>query len=113
MTADVAEQVEVQVLLSHLDTDRRTSFVLTQLLGLSYDEAARVGGCPVGTIRSRVARARADLIEALGGDRAAPPTRARGAGRARRGDLSRLTSPDWQSGSAARGRTPKRGVKEW
>ncbi|TKA02243.1 sigma-70 family RNA polymerase sigma factor [Actinacidiphila oryziradicis] len=73
MTADVAEQVEVQVLLSHLDTDRRTSFVLTQLLGLSYDEAAQVGGCPVGTIRSRVARARADLIEALGGDRAAPP----------------------------------------
>jgi RNA polymerase sigma-70 factor (ECF subfamily) len=99
MTADVPEQVEVQALLSHLDTDRRTSFVLTQLLGLSYDEAAQVCGCPVGTIRSRVARARADLIEALGADRAAPPTRARAAGRARRGELSRLASPERQSGS--------------
>jgi RNA polymerase sigma-70 factor (ECF subfamily) len=39
--------------------------VLTQLLGLSYAEAAEVAGCPVGTIRSRVARARADLVQAL------------------------------------------------
>jgi RNA polymerase sigma-70 factor (ECF subfamily) len=39
--------------------------VLTQLLGLSYAEAADVAGCPVGTIRSRVARARADLVDAL------------------------------------------------
>jgi RNA polymerase sigma-70 factor (ECF subfamily) len=34
---------------------------LTQLLGCSYAEAAVVCGCPVGTIRSRVARAREDL----------------------------------------------------
>ena len=39
--------------------------MLTQLLGLSYAEAAEVAGCPVGTIRSRVARARADLVDAL------------------------------------------------
>jgi RNA polymerase sigma-70 factor, ECF subfamily len=41
--------------------------VLTQLLGLPYAEAAAVAGCPVGTIRSRVARARADLIGSLDG----------------------------------------------
>jgi len=41
------------------------AFVLTQLLGLPYAEAAEVAGCPVGTIRSRVARARADLVESL------------------------------------------------
>jgi RNA polymerase sigma-70 factor, ECF subfamily len=35
--------------------------VLTQLIGCSYAEAAEVCGVPVGTIRSRVARARADL----------------------------------------------------
>ena len=39
--------------------------MLTQLLGLPYAEAAEVAGCPVGTIRSRVARARADLVAAL------------------------------------------------
>ena len=39
-----------------LETDRRTAFALTQLMGLSYGEAAAVCGCPVGTIRSRVAR---------------------------------------------------------
>lgn len=42
--------------------------MLTQLLGLPYAEAAEVAGCPVGTIRSRVARARADLVDALAAD---------------------------------------------
>jgi len=41
--------------------------VLTQLLGCSYAEAAAVCDCPVGTIRSRVARAREDLDAALSG----------------------------------------------
>jgi RNA polymerase sigma-70 factor (ECF subfamily) len=36
--------------------------VLTQILGLSYAEAGEVCRCPVGTIRSRVARARDDLM---------------------------------------------------
>lgn len=49
-------------MIDRLDPDRRTAFVLTQLHGLSYQEAADVCACPVGTIRSRVARARADLI---------------------------------------------------
>ena len=52
-------------LIESIDPDRRDAFVLTQYIGLSYDEAALVIGCPVGTIRSRVARARADLMEAV------------------------------------------------
>jgi RNA polymerase sigma-70 factor (ECF subfamily) len=44
--------------------ERREAFVATQVLGLSYEEAAVVCGCLVGTIRSRVARARADLVAA-------------------------------------------------
>lgn len=48
-------------LLRGLDPDRREAFALTQLVGLSYEEAAAVIGCPIGTIRSRVARARDDL----------------------------------------------------
>ncbi len=52
-------------LLDTLGPDRREAFVLTQLVGLGYDDAAVVAGCPIGTIRSRVARARADLQDAL------------------------------------------------
>ena len=48
-------------LLAALDPDRRAAFVLTQMLGCSYAETAAICGCPVGTIRSRVARAREDL----------------------------------------------------
>jgi RNA polymerase sigma-70 factor (ECF subfamily) len=61
----VAEGSAVADLLGRLDADRREAFVLTQLLGLPYAEAAEVAGCPVGTIRSRVARARADLVAGL------------------------------------------------
>lgn len=56
--------VEVRMLLDGLDPERRDALVLTQVLGLSYQEAAEVCGCPLGTIRSRVARARDDLIAA-------------------------------------------------
>lgn len=51
-------------LLRELDDDRREAFVLTQVLHLTYEEAAAVLDCPIGTIRSRVARARRDLTSA-------------------------------------------------
>jgi RNA polymerase sigma-70 factor (ECF subfamily) len=65
-TADPADTVSLRALLDALDHDRREAFVLTQLVGLSYAEAADVCRCPVGTIRSRVARARADLVSTFG-----------------------------------------------
>lgn len=65
-----ASWVEVDELLSVLDEDRREAFVLTQILGLSYEDAARAIGCPIGTIRSRVARARRQLITDDGVDAA-------------------------------------------
>ena len=52
-------------LLDVLDPDRRAAFVVTQLNGLRYDEAAEVLDVPIGTIRSRVSRAREQLIELL------------------------------------------------
>ncbi|MFI7274741.1 sigma-70 family RNA polymerase sigma factor [Streptomyces sp. NPDC049879] len=55
------EQIALLDALRALDGGRRQAFVLTQLLGLSYAEAAEIAGCPVGTVRSRVARARRDL----------------------------------------------------
>ena len=63
--ADRTGGVELDDLVDGLDDDRRIAFVLTQILGLSYDEAAEVCHCPVGTIRSRVSRARADLLAAM------------------------------------------------
>lgn len=70
---DPAGDIVVADLLGALDEDRRSAFVLTQVFGLSYAEAARVCGCPIGTIRSRLARARRDLIDAIeeGGPRLA------------------------------------------
>jgi RNA polymerase sigma-70 factor (ECF subfamily) len=50
-------------LLDALPAERRDAFVLTQLMGLPYEEAAETLGCAVGTIRSRVSRARAELSE--------------------------------------------------
>jgi RNA polymerase sigma-70 factor (ECF subfamily) len=55
----------VEDVLDSLSSDRREAFVVTQLLGLSYAEAAIVLDCPIGTIRSRVARARRDLMQAV------------------------------------------------
>jgi len=49
-------------MIADLSTEQREALLLTQLLGLSYADAAAVCGCPVGTIRSRVARARDALL---------------------------------------------------
>jgi RNA polymerase sigma-70 factor (ECF subfamily) len=62
---DIGQRIVVSDALARLASERREAFVLTQLLGLSYEEAAEVCSCPPGTIRSRVARARADLVEDL------------------------------------------------
>jgi RNA polymerase sigma-70 factor (ECF subfamily) len=62
---DASETSVVADLLHRLEPDRRTAFTLTQILGLTYHEAAQVSDCPPGTIRSRVARARADLLAML------------------------------------------------
>ena len=63
---DPAGSVAMRALVAALEPERREAFVLTQIVGLSYAETADVCSCPVGTIRSRVARARADLVAALG-----------------------------------------------
>jgi RNA polymerase sigma-70 factor, ECF subfamily len=59
--AEPGAQATADDLLAALEPGRRAAFVLTQMLGCSYAEAAAICGCPVGTIRSRVARAREDL----------------------------------------------------
>ncbi len=65
----VAEQQEMFRLataqVATLPDDCRMAFILTQLDGYSYDEAAAIEGKPRGTIASRVARAKGLLLAAL------------------------------------------------
>jgi RNA polymerase sigma-70 factor (ECF subfamily) len=65
VVAGPSDEVELDEAVAALDPDRRAAFVLTQVVGLSYAEAAEVCEVPVGTIRSRVARARAELLAML------------------------------------------------
>ncbi|WP_052669404.1 sigma-70 family RNA polymerase sigma factor [Nitriliruptor alkaliphilus] len=62
---DPAGHHALRALVGELPDDRREAFVLTQILGLSYAEAAEAADVPIGTIRSRVARAREQLVAAV------------------------------------------------
>lgn len=65
VTEESSEASALEALIGQLDDDRRAAFVLTQLLGLTYEEAAVACDCAVGTIRSRVSRARRFLVDEL------------------------------------------------
>jgi RNA polymerase sigma-70 factor (ECF subfamily) len=56
---------EVDAALRQLSPDFRAPVLLVDVEGLSYDEAAAVLGCPIGTVRSRLYRARRLLFAAL------------------------------------------------
>jgi RNA polymerase sigma-70 factor, ECF subfamily len=56
---------DLVALVRQLPAERREAFVLTQVVGESYAETAEHLGVPIGTVRSRVARARLDLQRQL------------------------------------------------
>ena len=56
---------DFQEALSHLPDDQREALILVGAAGFSYEEAAEISGCAVGTIKSRVNRARSRLADAL------------------------------------------------
>jgi RNA polymerase sigma-70 factor (ECF subfamily) len=66
---------ELNSALSTLPTGQRTALLLVSASGLSYEEAAAICGCAVGTIKSRVARAREMLVELLENSASAPRQR--------------------------------------
>ena len=53
--------------LASLSPGQRTALILVSASGFSYEEAAAICGCAVGTIKSRVARARDTLLKMLEG----------------------------------------------
>jgi RNA polymerase sigma-70 factor (ECF subfamily) len=54
--------------LATLPSDQREALLLVGAEGFSYEEAAEICGCAIGTIKSRVNRARTRLTEILGDD---------------------------------------------
>jgi RNA polymerase sigma-70 factor, ECF subfamily len=73
--------------LDVLTSDQREALLLVGAEGFSYEEAAEIAGCAVGTVKSRVNRARSKLAELLsittvndfGADSASTPAIASGA----------------------------------
>ena len=56
MTREIAQVLHET--LKSLPEDLREAIVLRELEGMSYDEIAEIMGCPIGTVRSRIFRAR-------------------------------------------------------
>jgi len=52
---------QLDTALAALPLEQRTAFVLAELQGLALEEVARIEGVPLGTVKSRVARARDKL----------------------------------------------------
>ncbi len=59
------EFTEFRAALTKLPADQREALILVGASGFSYEEAAHICGCAVGTIKSRVNRARTRLAELL------------------------------------------------
>jgi len=57
---------EVRDAIERLPPSHREVLVLIGVLGISYEETADICGCAMGTIKSRLNRARASVVEMLG-----------------------------------------------
>jgi RNA polymerase sigma factor (sigma-70 family) len=63
-----ADELRLQAAIEGLPTAFRETLVLRDVQGLGYREIAEVTGVPIGTVMSRLARARDRLIETLGAE---------------------------------------------
>ena len=63
MSRQVAETVNQT--LEELPEELRTAITLREIEGLSYEDIANIMNCPIGTVRSRIFRAREAIAEKL------------------------------------------------
>ena len=68
-----ADLQDFKRMLKHLSADQREALLLIGAEGVSYEEAAAITGCAVGTVKSRVNRARIRLVELMGLESAGVP----------------------------------------
>jgi RNA polymerase sigma-70 factor, ECF subfamily len=76
------ELMDLNNALAQLPADQREALILVGAEGFSYEDAATISGCAVGTVKSRVNRARAKVSELLKApsdatDETSPPRTAR------------------------------------
>lgn len=99
---------DMQRALMHLPQPQREALILVGAGGFSYEDAAAICKCAVGTVKSRVARARKALMEILDGDDTLEGVQRPAEGDAAReimAQLDRLAPPD--TGDTGGKRRPK------
>ena len=92
-----AELSDIARALQALPAEQREALILVGAGGFAYEEAAQISNCAVGTVKSRVARARRALIAILDGNQALPPSDRPAQGEAARdimAQLDHLAPPD-------------------
>jgi RNA polymerase sigma-70 factor, ECF subfamily len=62
----VDEKMAIEAGLATIDAAQRAAVVLRDIYGCSYEEIGQITGAPIGTVKSRIARARGALAAALG-----------------------------------------------
>src|SRR6202012_4715442 len=85
-----AELSDTARALKSLSDEQREALILVGAGGFSYEDAAEICNCAVGTVKSRVARARRALIAILDGDEALPQSDRPPGGEAARENMAEL-----------------------
>jgi RNA polymerase sigma factor (sigma-70 family) len=67
VTTDVARDTLLRLAFEKLQPDTREILFLVDIMGMKYSEAAQVIGVPIGTVMSRISRARRALLELVDG----------------------------------------------
>jgi len=101
--ADLSDTVRA---LATLSDEQREALILVGAGGFSYEDAARICNCAVGTVKSRVARARKSLLDILEGTESLPPAPHKPEGDAANeimAELDRLSQPAADRAPSSRG----------